>query len=679
MSYIDKNGTVVISARMTDKGREKLSIGQLNFNTFKLGDSEVDYSTLGSTYDITLENVLRAKSWQPKAKTWLLPTVNEPTGSVVIPPLTPLEVGSIVEAPEIGFFGSGTTSGNTILTTTQTNTYNLNQALINVSDLDGTNLVNITPGPNTNTYEPSVGDFMMVKFSNPDLTETQIETSVDSNVAVPYLFYKVQATSGTLSGGSLQITTDRDLPNFSSYGGGNTCDVIFYPNTSGGTEFSSGIYSNGSVWNMNNVWSTNMAGIDLSTYRGFTDYGSESYVGSKEFFGYTSNLTESSEINKAISIVHYTNTETCDRNSEMMYGQRLYIELDLDETPVLDLPTLMWHRSSGGTIGQTFRGLGGEKFVKKDGSNTDIRYFDLVDEQEFAVGRIFPDQQLFTLDDDELVAALSYKSNRNWTLPKLNLGLKTSNNGVVDNTEDIYVTYLFNNTGDGFKSGLHCQYHSFMRVDAVVDSEGNTCGDDQTKDIEITFPLSQLPYMKTSGGTGWYSDELIVLVQKVPQGESTTPYGWFAIDFTSEIGGGTHVVGDKINPLDLESTTFVLTKDLYDTAVANNDRYNLHDYINIPTNTESSILQFGDEQFFFGNVKSSGITNKYRTKFNFTVPPTQWNTTNNPTWPGSGQNPHISEVIIQDSDGDVVAVGKNNLPIEKDPNTTIIIEIAFDM
>ena len=119
---------------------------------------------------------------------------------------------------------------------------------------------------------------------------------------------------------------------------------------------------------------------------------------------------------------------------------------------------------------------------------------------------------------------------------------------------------------------------------------------------------------------------------------------------------------------------------MYDDAVLSNEKYNLHDYINIPTINETDTLQFGDERVFFGNVDMKGITNKYRTKFNFVVPPTNWNTTNNPTWLGVGtENPHISEVIIQDDLGNVVAVGKENLPIEKTPNTTIIIEIAFDM
>ena len=680
MSYIDKNGNVVISARMTDKGREKLSVGELNFNTFKLGDSEVDYSSLGSTYDVTLENVLRSKACQPRAKTWLLKDINSPSGSVVIPPLTPLEIGNVIESPEKGFFdiGSTGTTINSSLGALTDDEYSLNEAAINVSDLDGTNVIQINSNSQTTSYEPMVGDIIMIKYDNPNLTETLTSYTVDLTIPVPYLFYKIQSKSGSIANNSLEVTLDRDLPDFSSYSGSKVCDVIFYPNN-GSTDFSNGLYRSGTIWNMNNVWSEDMAGVNEFNYESFKGYGSENYIGTKEFFGYTSTLTGSCETNKAISIIHYTNTEDCERQSELVYGQKLHIDLNLDEKPVLRMPTLMWHRASGDNIGQSFTAYGTEKYVQeRDGFTTDIRYFDLVDEQGFEVGRVFPDQHIFTLDDDELVAAMSYKSNRNWTLPKLNLGLKSSNDGLVDNTDELHVTYLFNNTSSGFTTGLHNQYHSCITVSEVVDKEGNSCGDGQTKDIEVTFPMSQLPYMKNDG-TGWYADEFIILVQKVVEGEYPNPNEWYAIDFTSEINNGTHVVGDKIDPLDLEASTFVITKSLYDTAKANSDRYEIHDYINIPTTSETDVLQFGDENFFYGNVTSSGITNKYRTKFNFVVPPTQWNTSNNPTWKDSGQNPHISEVIIQDRDGNVVAVGKENLPIEKTNNTTIIIEIAFDM
>ena len=79
MSYIDKNSNIVISARMTNEGRKLLSLGLLTFDTFRLGDSEIDYKTLGPSYDITLENIIRAKAYNPDLKTPLLPTANAST------------------------------------------------------------------------------------------------------------------------------------------------------------------------------------------------------------------------------------------------------------------------------------------------------------------------------------------------------------------------------------------------------------------------------------------------------------------------------------------------------------------------------------------------------------------------------------------------------------------------
>ena len=67
MSYISKNTGAFVNARLTDKGRELLSIGQLNFTTYRLGDSEVDYSTLGVTYNIAKE-CIKTKGQSTKHK-----------------------------------------------------------------------------------------------------------------------------------------------------------------------------------------------------------------------------------------------------------------------------------------------------------------------------------------------------------------------------------------------------------------------------------------------------------------------------------------------------------------------------------------------------------------------------------------------------------------------------------
>jgi hypothetical protein len=60
------------------------------------------------------------------------------------------------------------------------------------------------------------------------------------------------------------------------------------------------------------------------------------------------------------------------------------------------------------------------------------------------------------------------------------------------------------------------------------------------------------------------------------------------------------------------------------------------------------------------------------------IPPNQFNFSQNPTYPGSGQNVHISELGIYDSNGNLVAIGKFITPIEKTNVTTIILEIALD-
>ena len=44
MSYIDKHNTALVRVKLTDIGREQLAKGQLNFTSWLVGDSEVDYN-----------------------------------------------------------------------------------------------------------------------------------------------------------------------------------------------------------------------------------------------------------------------------------------------------------------------------------------------------------------------------------------------------------------------------------------------------------------------------------------------------------------------------------------------------------------------------------------------------------------------------------------------------------
>jgi hypothetical protein len=678
VSYIDKNSNIVVSARLTDKGRELLANGALTFNTFKLGDSEIDYTTLGPTYDITLNNVLRAKANQPDMKTFLLPTTTSTPNQAFmgITQLTALELVTTTQAPELGFFETSTASTE-YTAYTSTNYVLQADSIIPLSGLTGcTNVVPVIQSASygVNTYEPSIGDFMLVKMSNNQLALPQTDGVIDENVPVPYLWFRVQDKSGTLSANTLNVTLDRNFPYYPGYVGSNHCWAAFYP--TGNTFSTGGIYSAGTVWNMNNVWSYPIAGADdgLGTYETFNNYGSENYIGSKEYFGYTSEITSNCEDEKSIAIIHYTNVQTCNNQSENVYGQRFYIDTTVPSAPKIKMPTLMWHGrvfSGSGTadkIGESFSGTGVEKYVTLSGVSTEVRYYDLVDSSgNNFVGRVFPDHEVFTVDNQELVAALSYKSNRNWTLPTMDYGLFTSANGLIGQTQDLYVSYMFENTS-ACTTSLHAQNYT-----CVVVSE-EECPDNAKKDVQLTFPTSSLPYMMVSGGTGFQADKFYIITQRVTTGNKPTSDGWFIMDYTNQING--HTTGTTINPINLENTTFTINNTMY---ISGSTLFDLHNYINIPTTSETNLLQFGDENFFFGNIEAAGSVRKWRTKFNIVVPPTMFNTTTNPTWLNSAQNVHISEVGIYSTGGDLVAIGKMNLPIEKNNTTTVIIEIAFDL
>lgn len=682
MSYIDKNSNIVMSLNMTNEGRRLLSLGKLTFDTFRLGDSEIDYTTLGPAYDITLENVIRAKPLNPDIKTPLFPTPTSTSSFLAVPNLSEVIVQTLTNAPRIGFFeyGTGTTIEYTAYTDTICHVLQAD-AIIPISGTTGGTSVSVYQAPTygSNTYEPKIGDLMLVKMTNDELVATQNQAVVELNTPVPYLWYQVQGVTGSLSANTLQVEIDRDFASFPNYTGPNYCWTTFYPLGSGSSKdylFSDGgFFSGGCVWNLNNVWSYPIPGVNPLTHETYNNYGSESYVGSKEYFGYTSEIPLTFSANPAchlvpsISIIHYTNKETCDSTSELKYGQSFYVDTTIPESPKLIMPTLMWHRSTtGSTIGYVFSATssGTSQFVTLSGNNTTIEYYPLVDGYNVSVGRLFPELQMFTIDDQELVAALSYKANRNWTLPTVEASVVSNTDGIIDSTENLYLTYLLK-SNSGYTTSLHCQNIICVNFPAV------NCPPTIRQAVEVQFPLGQLPYMMVTGGTGWYSDEFYILAQRQPLGTYPDPTQWTLMNYTSGITN--HIAGNRIDPTNLESTTFLVTN----TDYINGATYDLSNFIKIPQIAETDYLQFGDERFFFGNVEATALRTRYRTQFVITVPPNLYNTSINPTWANSNQRVHITDLGIYDVNKNLVAMGKFNLPIDKVPNVTLILQATIDI
>ena len=501
------------------------------------------------------------------------------------------------------------------------------------------------------------------------------------------------------------------------------------------------------VWNMNIPWTESPAGLRSTEYEDYTYFGSIDYIGSKEYFGYnsTSGQTDTSytyyynsfdeivqvkpEEQKAIAIIHYTN-----QTIDFFYGEKFALEPYNNSNPddttgqarnfKLHIPTLMWHKNPECCYGQTFwvdpPGFDGKDLFQveyiKSTKNTDmnqpgIRYYHLWDTNANAdglpsrVGKVFPDSKLIIIDDEEIIAALSYKSNRNWTLaaPQVSLitpntcGLTTATtDGILTgNGETMYVTYRFTNPHN-FTNSLHSNYYS------KIIGNNNDCNPDTSKNVAVrfgaefkcltqpgfnpvtttsttysplttttTYPLlttttTYYPLTTTTTTScptfcdtpnGFFATNFQVIAQKVVTGQRPDPSKWRVIDYTSSLSATT--INGYITEEGLTGTTFVITPDLYN----NSPYYNLNNYIPLtPLGTTTTNLNFGDEYFFYGAFESDIQATIYEMRYKVNLSFAEFQTTTNPTWK-KGTNSYITEIALLDSDKDVMVVSKMQSPV----------------
>jgi hypothetical protein len=197
---------------------------------------------------------------------------------------------------------------------------------------------------------------------------------------------------------------------------------------------------------------------------------------------------------------------------------------------------------------------------------------------------------MVVIDDEEIVAALSYKANRNWTLPAPQVSLITPNTFGTSNStgiltgvgETLWVTYrLSNNTT--FTNSLHSNYYSY-----VVGTD-RVCGPDSPKNVAVRFggdfpclvqpgyspttttttynpttTTTTIPYTTTTTTVcqvctvpaGFYATELQVLAQKVITGLRPDPTQWRSIDFTSQ--ASQYSINGYLTQESLTATTIVI-------------------------------------------------------------------------------------------------------------------------
>jgi hypothetical protein len=621
-----------------------------------------------------------------------------------------------------GFFTTGSTLIETGSAYTVTSSY-----LVDMSTITGQNQIEIefdgSPTSCSSTGTPAINDFVTIVFNGNGGCG-----NFGTNQILTYKIQNMSPTTGT-TGTTFTITLDRALPNYVGLPSPSDARLYVYP--SGMTQLYDFITpapywqtdtinfespcdvsnrENTVIWNMNIPWSENPAGVIPSVDEDYTKYGSVTYIGTKEYLGYqqASGQTDTSEVfyynsfdekvvvtpraQKAIAIIHYTNQDI-----DNVYGEKFSTQPFDPQNPTdniglarhfnLTMPTLMWHKSTGDTIGQTFwidppgYDLCKPFYIKStkniDMNDPGIRYYHLWDLNPDdngnlnRIGKVFPDQEIIIIDDEEVIAAMSYKSNRNWTLPAPKLTLLTPNTCTFDNAtasglmtnpeERMWVTYRFD-TNTGATSSLHCNYYTVIKPENTVTAN--------TQNVAVRFG-PEFNFLSQEQFSGFSANSMKLLCQIVTGDTRPSSTAWREIDVTT----GLTLSNGYITQDSLTGVTFQITIDNY-TPTTGVTLYELSNYIDIPQNGQTNTLNFGDEYYFYGNLKTDISATIYEMKYLINLGRNQFTNTSNPTWT-KGTKSYVTEIGLYDANKDLIVISKLQSPELRQGIQQYVVKLDF--
>jgi hypothetical protein len=243
----------------------------------------------------------------------------------------------------------------------------------------------------------------------------------------------------------------------------------------------------------------------------------------------------------------------------------------------------------------------------------------------------------------------------------------------------IFITYLLESKGSfeeeisfGYKTPIHCNYIEKITTEDYTDK---TISISFNKDDEFKFMAGPDDIKMSGNGYGWSANVFYILMQIVEGiGEDIKPepHLWRKIIKTDEINN-FQVWNDKtIPPDELIKSVFIIRDDEYDNAPL----YDLS-YLNYPLIGDETNLQFGEEVFLYGNIKTKIAANIFSMTLNAVLPLNEFNTSQNPTWE-EGETLYITEIGIYDDEGTLLGIGKLNTPIDKNNNIHRTIEFKLD-
>ena len=636
MSFLDTNYRgFTIATRLTQKGRESIANGNFVITHFAVGDSEYSY-----TNSTTSQMVMAPFDDYGNVKYPLL-YVEGGTPYGIPVSLREVEECSNVMGP------AGFVSGSYIKSGYET-----------VSSFTG-NTDTITVGAGSNY---ATGSFITLALNANKLDDDLITGKTNSYV------YKVVST------GSTSITLDREVPVLPS------TNVVVIQNDN---EFENPVPTDTTEqhnpWTLNVVWDQKPIGLG-NTHRSITGYASNGYVGTKEFFGYklsegqtyntgttitnTVNelITITPEEQKAIAIIHYSkNGDNVDPNRFFKYDDHISTTsvgytppnestLSDEEYFQVHIPFLLYHRNDSSSIGATFHmGTIDKQIVSSYNSRFVLKYRDLLDEQDVRVGKIFYNQQVIIFDDEEIVTALDYKSNRKFTLPAPKVSAIITNDPITDLTtgKTMWVTYMLSYSGDTNTNSLPCNYYTKLTGSTTPHS------------VSVKFGSDEFQYLQTTTGNtinGHIANEFYLLFQITNNGEYPDSDGWSYYKQTGITLNGAGL----IESAQLANKTFTINESDVDGATTS---FNLGDFMTSDFTTTSGPY-FGDEQPFPGNINVVRSTELQRLTFRINLPSDKFITSQNPTH--TSESIMITEVALLNSNKETLIMGKMSEPYSRD-------------
>lgn len=687
MSYLS-NKSEFLSARLTNKGREKISQGNFVISYFQIGDSEFDYNFSqlnGLSISKPGQKVFSPMDKDATVKYPYKLSESEITGTTYGQPIPSSEIITITnDMGTAGFvsayrpYVSSPLSGSEIICET---------GEMNITVLNGTNMIQV---PAENLF---IGSEYITIYLNQLVGSNNIIPAASTSLVYRILSITTGTTYNT-------ITVDRSTPNLSGFTGyvtfiSNYCDPNYVePGTSiNCMPVPIDTDHQQDPWRLNVVWTTKPAGlISPLGDENLTGYTSNIYASTKEFFGYTTSKGQPTntgttitngcgeiiivepEEQHSLAIVHYEGIGDY-RDPDKYFKYEDYISSTEDGVNYFEvyIPFIQYHRNNGTTIGAIFHMGDTDFYINSTASDVKpnkLKYRYLLDEQNNKVGKVFINHQTIIFDDQEIIAALDYKSNRRYTLPipKVSL-LPIGSNclpgavtpGLLNETGyTVYISYLFENTGSTSLNGMHCNYYP-----KVTSSEIES-------DVSIKFCSEGFNFMKNTLNdykNGFIAHKFKILAQKVLTGEQPLPESWKIIDYTDEIPN--HING-LINPENMKNAVFILTNVMYEAAPI----YSLENYLGALPDEPSTRPEFGDEQPFPGSVKVTRASDIHMMNFLINLPSGQFETTQNPTYI-LGQDKKITEIALLDSNKEILVTAKAATPITRIGTQIISVRIDF--